>query len=547
MAQRKIIVVLSGQIASGKTTVCDGLKEEHDFLVIRTRDVLEELAKEHEPKEEKREERGFLQMFGRNLDETTDGKWVLQRTQHLINKHDRIIIDSARIQLQLNAFREAYGQAVVHIHMHAPDAWRKSKFIERGLKGDFKSVKEAGAKFNKYAADPTEKGVADFKEKADLVIYSADSADGRDQVVRATSFLRLFPPFKLRNVDVVVGGQFGSEGKGQVAAYLAPEYDCLVRVGGPNAGHKVFAAPPHTFRIIPSGSVKALGSQLIIGPGAIIRESVILDEIRDFHIEPSRLLIDENATIISDQDIEFEKEIDKIGSTCQGVGAATARNILDRLKNEIGHKAKESRILKHYLGSAHECMERMHTANKKILVEGTQGTMLSLHHGSYPHVTSRDTSVSGCLAETGIGPHRVRKVIMVARRYPIRVQNPTDGSSGPFHSAEISLEEVARRSGYPIDELRELEKTSTTKRQRRIAEFSWYLFRRACELNTPTDIAFTFSDYVDFTNQQARRLEQLTPATARFIEEMERCAGVPVSLIATRFSHRAIIDRRNWK
>jgi len=545
VAQQKFIVLLSGQIASGKSTVCNGLRDDHGFFIVSTRGILEDLAQERHSERERRE-RGFLQGFGRNLDKTTNGKWVLQRTQHLVNQHNRIIIDSARIQSQITAFREAYGQSVVHIHLHADEAWRKRRFIDRALHCDFKSQEEAGAKFDQYAADPTETGVYNLKENADLVIHCLESADGRDQVVRAASFLRLYPPLDIRNVDVIIGGQFGSEGKGQIAAFLAPEYDCLVRVGGPNAGHKVFAEPPHVFHIIPSGAVKAFESMLIIGPGAVISESVILDEVRKYRIDSSRLLVDENATIISDADIAQENEFNKIGSTCQGVGAATARNILDRLRNESGLKAKQSHALKPYIGSAHESMERLHSSGKKILLEGTQGTLLSLHHGLFPHVTSRDTTVSGCLAETGIGPHRVRKIIMVARRYPIRVKNPTDGTSGPFHSKELTMEEISERSGYPLDDLKKIEMTSTTKKQRRIAEFSWHYFRRACELNTPTDIAFTFADYISYMNQQARRFEQLTEETARFVQEMERCAGVSVSLIATRFSYRSIIDRRNW-
>ena len=147
----------------------------------------------------------------------------------------------------------------------------------------------------------------------------------------------------------------------------------------------------------------------------------------------------------------------------------------------------------------------------------------------------------------GIGPRRLRKVIMVARRYPIRVQNPSGGTSGDFRSTEIKLSEISDRSGYPLDKMMKIEKTSTTGKDRRIAEFSWQLFRKACELNTPTDIALTFADYIDHKNQEARIFGNLTEPTTRFIDEMEKCAGVPVSLISTRFHYRSIIDRRNWK
>lgn len=542
---KKKIILLTGRIASGKSTLCDGLVKDHEFTIIRTRDLLESVAKKKN-KDYVLGDRAFLQRFGRELDESTQGKWVLEEVQHILQTHDRILIDSLRIQNQIDSFRNSYGYTVVHIHIHAEDEWRLNHYIERETKKGI-SADDARQNFYEFAKDPTEKGVSKFLDNADLVIYSADSADGRDQVVRAASFLRLLPKVNFKNVDVIIGGQFGSEGKGQIAAYMAPEYEWLVRVGGPNAGHKVYNEPnPDVFHIIPSGANKAKESKLIIGPGAVISEQTILEEIRKFEIEPHRLFIDENATIISEADILYENEHDKIGSTKQGVGAATANNILARLRNDDSNKAKNSNKLKNYICNAHSLFEEINSKKEKILIEGTQGTLLSLHHGYYPHVTSRDTTVSGCLAECGIGPQRVRKIVMVARRYPIRVQNPTGGTSGDFYSTEIDFKTIASRSQFPEEEIKKIEKTSVSLKTRRIAEFSWYQFRRACELNTPTDIALTFADYISYSNQNARRYDQLTKETTKFIDEMERCAGVNVSLISTRFAYRSIIDRRNW-
>ena len=286
---------------------------------------------------------------------------------------------------------------------------------------------------------------------------------------------------------------------------------------------------------------------MVIGPGAVISVEVLLKEIKKFEITPDRLVIDENATIISNEDKRIEEELDKIGSTKQGVGAATANNLfINRLNADDSFKARNQDQLKAFIGSASKIYEDMNLKNKKILLEGTQGTFLSIHHGLYPYVTSRETTAGGCLAEAGLGFGKVRKVVMVVRRYPIRVQNPEGGTSGEFMSKEITLDEISKRSGHPLPEMQKIEKTSTTNKNRRIAEFNWRLFRKACELNTPTDIAFTFSDYISYENQSARRYNQLTPETMRFIEELERCAEVPVSLIATRFSYRSIIDKRNW-
>jgi adenylosuccinate synthase len=197
--------------------------------------------------------------------------------------------------------------------------------------------------------------------------------------------------------------------------------------------------------------------------------------------------------------------------------------------------------LKPFVRDTYEIIERECSRGHRILLEGTQGTGLSLYHGHYPHVTSRDTTVSGCMAESGIAPGRVRRVIMVCRTYPIRVGGPSG-----YMSQEISFEEIQARSGVPLEEMRDKEKGSVSGTQRRISEFDWVQFQKAVFLNAPTDIALTFSDYISIKNRDARRFEQLTPETLRFIESVETVASVPVSLISTRFDSRSIIDRRSW-
>ncbi len=89
-------------------------------------------------------------------------------------------------------------------------------------------------------------------------------------------------------------------------------------------------------------------------------------------------------------------------------------------------------------------------------------------------------------------------------------------------------------------------KGSVSKKRRRVGEFDWELLRRAAKINGATDIALTFVDYLDIKNRNARRFDQLRPDTIRFIEEVERVAGAPVSLISTRFHVRSVIDRRSW-
>jgi adenylosuccinate synthase len=269
----------------------------------------------------------------------------------------------------------------------------------------------------------------------------------------------------------------------------------------------------------------------------------LLDEIAGCGVEYDRLVIDELAMIISKRDVSNdEQNVKAIGSTGKGVGPATARRIRRRADVKLARDIKQ---LRPYIGCADDVLQDAYARGARVLLEGTQGTMLSLYHGEYPHVTSRDTTVSGCLAEAGIPPSKVRRVIMVCRTYPIRVQSP-EGSTSGFMGQEISWETLSERSRVPLEELLEVEKGSVSKKQRRVAEFDWALLRKSAQLNGPTDIALTFADYIDIENRKARRLDQLTTETIRFIEEIERVAGADVSLISTRFHPRSIIDRRHW-
>lgn len=548
MAQRKIILLLSGEIASGKSTLSKNLVEKFGFKICKTRESLRELGKSHlrgaEPTRE------FLQKFGESLDKKDKGKWVLNAFNQLYGKIisdcDFYVVDSIRILNQIKHFRTAYSYSVFHIHLISSPDCLKERFLKRAEESQ-KSKKAALADYKSAKSDETERQVSTLNDDADLVI-NTELCSKEDVLIRVASYFKLLAPTANELVDVIVGSQFGSEGKGQVAAHIAPEYDCLLRVGGPNAGHTVYEEPnSHVFHLLPSGSWRNQNAKLILGPGSVINIDKILHEINTYGIVDEfhkRLTIDENAIIISQSDIKKEDKLKgTIGSTGQGVGMATAGNIIHRLKGEDKHKAKYFAKLKPFIGSTYEVLEEMYRNNKRILLEGTQGTGLSLHHGIYPFVTSRDTSVSGCLSEAGISPKRVKKIIMVTRTYPIRV----GGTSGTFVSNEISMKEVAKRSGKNADELLAKEITTTTKKNRRIAEFSWSLFRKACELNSPTDIALTFADYISIANEKARRYDQLTADTRQFIDEIERCSGVNVSLISTCFDYRAIIDRRNWK
>ncbi|NJS15182.1 MAG: hypothetical protein HC788_11905 [Sphingopyxis sp.] len=111
---------------------------------------------------------------------------------------------------------------------------------------------------------------------------------------------------------------------------------------------------------------------------------------------------------------------------------------------------------------------------------------------------------------------------------------------------EVTMEEIHKRSGIPLDPLKLAERTTTTNKERRIAEFDWEQFKDSVQLNGPTDIALTFVDYFGIENRKAFRFEQLNVETIRFVEEVERVSGRPVSLLSTDFNWRNVVDRRAW-
>jgi adenylosuccinate synthase len=533
------IVILSGPICSGKSELSQKLYDHHGAKIIKTRDLI----KQQIPSVP--DERGSLQRAGEKLDRADRGAWVQNALSKYFDANQKssipsglYVIDSARIQGQIDAVRRAFGTAVHHVHLTAEESILAARYKRRGAK-----TKEF-ATYDEVRRSPTEKNIESLADTADIVVDTGRcTADA--VLLRATALLDLYPRAILPIVDVIVGGQYGSEGKGNIVGHIAPEYDLHVRVGGPNAGHTVYAEPvPEVYHHLPSGTGRAPNAQLVLGAGAVLYPKKLLEEIATHRVSAERLSIDPQAMVIEDADRELETAIlASIGSTAQGVGAATARKIMGRGgKLEISVRlAKEVDELKPYIRSSQEILKEAYRRKLRVLLEGTQGTSLSIHHGSYPHVTSRDTTVAGCLADAGIAPTRVRRVIMVCRTYPIRVGGP----SGPMGKT-IGYKELSRRSGIPEKTLKKIERTTTTNRQRRLAEFNWEQLYQSAVLNGPTDIALTFVDYLSAQNKNAFRYEQLTEDTQRFVEEVQRVTGVPVTMFSTDFNWRNVIDRRCW-
>lgn len=300
-------------------------------------------------------------------------------------------------------------------------------------------------------------------------------------------------------LTVLVGGQYGSEGKGAIAAKVANEYRVHVRVGSPNAGHTIYwSGRKHVMQSIPCGWINP-EAVIIIGRGALLNMKQFMKEL--VHIMSyypnflDRLIIDPEAGILSEkfhqQEGGTEGEMHKrIGSTGEGVGPArVARINRDPAEfKQFKDVAEEYGLEQCMIPNTPAQIAMLQDNGFNILIEGTQGSGLSLLHSHWPYCTSIDTNAAGIISEVGIAPSRVTDVLMVCRTYPIRVH----GNSG-YMLNEISWDELAERTGNHI----EPEKTTVTKKVRRIAEWDQQLFEQSCLLNAPTEIALTFADYVD--------------------------------------------------
>ncbi len=326
----------------------------------------------------------------------------------------------------------------------------------------------------------------------------------------------------MSKVDVLLGLQWGDEGKGKVVDFLAPKYDVVARFqGGPNAGHTLeFDGKKHVLHQIPSGIFHE-GITNVIGNGVVIDPIVFDDEIAK--LEPfqldlrSSLILSNKAQLILpthkllDKALELSKGNEKIGSTLRGIGP-TYQDKIGRHGLRIGDlvesnfeekykKLKEQHLLVlDRLGFSEDIRESEENffksldlirsfqiksteyfinecirSNKKVLAEGAQGTLLDIDFGSYPFVTSSNTTSAGACAGLGIAPKQIDQVFGIFKAYCTRV------GSGPFPT-ELFGEEG--------EELRKLgnEFGATTGRPRRCGWLDVPALNFACMLNGVTQL-----------------------------------------------------------
>lgn len=324
-------------------------------------------------------------------------------------------------------------------------------------------------------------------------------------------------------ISVVVGGQYGSEGKGKVAHYFAKKLGAFaaVKVSGTNSGHTVYDSKgnPQILRVLPSPSLIP-GMYCVIAPGAYFQPRILLEEIERVGFPRDHLLIHPNAGIITEEIEQAEKATDlreRIGSTASGTGVATVHRILG---DEEFVRACEVTELHDLIVDTAEIMRGWLDEGQHIIIEGGQGFGLSLLHcDCYPYCTSRDTTASAFVGDAGLSPLDVDNVIQVLRSYEIRVA----GNSGPM-AYETTWDQVTQNAGSsrPICEW-----TSVSKKIRRVGYFDYNLVTRAVDANQPNITVLNFMDYIK--EEPGYGSKQLGPNRLAFIETVEKRTGCKVT------------------
>src|SRR3954452_7072112 len=332
-------------------------------------------------------------------------------------------------------------------------------------------------------------------------------------------------------VDVILGLQWGDEGKGKIVDYFAPNYDVIARFqGGPNAGHTLYVDNKKiVLHQIPSGifhqnTINIIGNGVVLDPVTLKREC---DTVASFGIDVRKnLFIADRTNLIVpthralDKASELSKGEEKIGSTLKGIGPAymdkTGRNALrvgDMLSKNftteyIKLRLKHQRILDSYhfnedisdweeeFFDAIEFLRTLPVVNgeyfinnkiaqgKKILAEGAQGTMLDVDFGTFPFVTSSNTISAGVCTGLGVAPQKIREVIGVTKAYCTRV------GSGPFPTElNDTVGEELRKIGSEFG--------ATTGRPRRCGWIDLVALKYTCMINGVTQVVMTKADVLD--------------------------------------------------
>lgn len=365
------------------------------------------------------------------------------------------------------------------------------------------------------------------------------------------------------NVTFVVDAFWGSSGKGKLSTWLADQYGrtAVSSSNFPNAGHTAIVSG-HKFvaKAIPTalilasptvGKLHRMTGYLSAGSGFTLQQLATEVGALDARAD---IFIHERAVVVNDLHAAGERSsMRHIASTMQGSGAALmdkiARASSDILagswRQQIESMSRGNTTL-HVVSPAEF---RSRVAELPLLHEVAQGFALSLDHGThYPQCTSRNCSVPAALDQLGLPPKACDTVWLNVRSFPIRVGNLYDengreeGHSGGFlpDQIEMTWDRVGRDAGMTAEttaKLAEQERTTVTKRVRRVATLSYQWVEEAARANGATHICLSFPQYNDVADHELRHWSDLTRETRRMIDRLEATTGIPVAAVSTGADH----------
>lgn len=346
-------------------------------------------------------------------------------------------------------------------------------------------------------------------------------------------------------VVALVGAQTGSEAKGCISEKIRDQFQIHIRTGGANAGHTHFYnGDKFVARSVPCGWTNP-EANLIIGPGAVVDLQVLEDELRDISTAgyeiAHRLYIDEKAGIVTHAQHHGEGGVNgvahqKIGSTGEGIGLSRMARInrgallddprldfvsVGDVRNDVYRINPDITVTDTSL-----LVNEMIDFGANVLLEGTQGQELSVIHGPHPFTTSADTGAGQLAVDAGISPSLVTETILVARTYPIRVA----GNSGPL-SGETTFDAIG------VSE----ERTTVTKKIRRVGTWDSEIVKKAVRLNRPAVIAVTFLNYLFPDTLEIDDWDALPVEVLEWIDQVTEDTGAEVVAVGTSPDHHVAI------
>jgi adenylosuccinate synthase len=337
---------------------------------------------------------------------------------------------------------------------------------------------------------------------------------------------------------ILCGGFWGDEGKGKVVSYLsyADKPDAAARAGvGPNAEHGfIFKGKRHDLRQITCAFVCET-AKLFIGAGVLVNPEMFLKEVEKTKTQ-GRIWIDRQCGIIEERHIKAEHSSEYCTSKLKTMGMGCGPANADRA-NRILKIAEQIDELKPFLTNVSDELNDVLDRGGSVLIEGSQGYGLSLFHGTYPYVTSKDTTASTLAADVGIGPLKINDVIVAFKTYVTRA------SPGPLAN-EYSSEEIKQLG------LEEAETAIVYERSagiRRVGRFDFETAKRVLRMNSATQIALTCIDKLYPECRGVKRYEELSAQAKDFISNIETKLKVPVTLISTGPATLETIDLRETK